>query len=146
MKKMASLFLLLFTVLYSRAQEDKLKIEINNLEQKSRQAIVSKDTATLHKLWSPTFMVNAPNNKVIRGGQAEMVTGGLVSYTSYQGEMEELLVNGDIVITMGHEAVVSAVGNANGGQVIHRRYTHIWKRHGESWLLIARHSSELCHP
>lgn len=146
MKKKILSSILLVNVFCSQAQDDKIKIEINNLEQKSRQAIVEKDTATLHKLWSPIFMVNAPTNRVIKGGQVEMVTGGMVSYTSYKGEMEELLVNGDIVITMGHDSVVPAMGNPNGGQTIQRRYTHIWKKQEKGWLLIARHSSEICRP
>ena len=146
MKNTAILSFLLLSFLFPKAQQDNIRTEINNLEQKSRRAIVEKDTATLHKLWSSAFMVNAPNNKVITGGQVEMVTGGLVSYSSYKGEMEELVVTGDIVITMGHEAVVPAAGSSTVGQTILRRYTHIWKRQGTTWLLIARHSSEICHP
>ena len=137
---------MLFTFFYAQAQDDKIKTEINSFEQKSRRAIVEKDTATLHKLWSPIFMVNAPTNRVIIGGQVEIVTGGMVSYTSYKGEMEELLINGDIVITMGHESVVPSIGSPNGGQTIQRRYTHVWKKQENGWLLIARHSSEICHP
>ena len=91
-------------------------------------------------------MVNAPTNRVIIGGQVEIVTGGMVSYTSYKGELEEVMVNGDFVITMGHESVVPALGNPNGGQTIQRRYTHVWKKQDKGWLLIARHSSEICHP
>jgi ketosteroid isomerase-like protein len=145
MKKKLLSSILLFTFFYALAQDD-IKTEINSLEQKSRRAIVEKDTATLHKLWSPNFMVNAPTNTVLKGGQVQMVTGGIVSYTSYTGELEEILINGDIVITMGHESVVAAMGNANGGQTIQRRYTHVWKKQEKSWLLIARHSSVICHP
>src|SRR6187402_2343767 len=111
MKKKILSSILLLNFYYSHAQDNNIKIEINSIEQKSRQAIVEKDTATLRKLWSPAFMVNAPTNRVIIGGQVEIVTGGMVSYTSYKGEMEELLVNGDIVITMGHESVVPSTGS-----------------------------------
>ena len=145
MKRTIIASLMLFTFLYSRAQADKLKTEINGLEQKSRQAILEKDSATLGKLWSPTFMVNAPTNVVVKGGQVAMVTGGQINYTSYKGEMEEMLVSGDIVITMGHESVVAVMGNRNGGQTIERRYTNIWKRQKQGWVLIARHASEVCH-
>lgn len=146
MKKKILSSILLLNFYYSHAQDNNIKIEINSIEQKSRQAIVEKDTATLHKLWSPAFMVNAPTNRVIIGGQVEIVTGGMVSYTSYKGELEELMVNGDFVITMGHESVVPAIGNPNGGQTIQRRYTHVWKKQDKGWQLIARHSSEICHP
>jgi ketosteroid isomerase-like protein len=145
MKKVIITSALFFTVLFCHAQNDKLKAEINGLEERSRQAILQQDSATLHKLWSPTFMVNSPNNIVVKGGQVEMVMAGRISYTTYKGEMEEMLVSGDIVITMGHETVVPVMGNPNGGQTIHRRYTNIWKKQKEGWLLIARQGSEVCH-
>ncbi|MCW3089514.1 MAG: nuclear transport factor 2 family protein [Ferruginibacter sp.] len=144
MKKIIIPLVLLFTFFFAEAQDEQIKTEINKLEQEGIQAILQKDSATLRKLWSPTFMVNAPNNKVVRGGQVAMVMDGRISYTSYIGEMEQLLVNGDIVITMGHETVVPVIGNPKGGQTIERRYTHVWERKNGSWLLMARHASETC--
>ena len=145
MKKTLVSSALLFVVLCSHAQEDKIKTAIQNLEQKSILAIQQKDSATLSKLWSPTFMVNAPTNMVIKGGQIEMVMSGRISYASFTGGLEQILINGDIVITMGHETVVPLPGSPNAGQTIERRYTHVWKKHGESWVLIARHANNVCH-
>lgn len=145
MKKTLVSSALLFVVLCSHAQEDRIRKEIQALEQKSKQAIQQKDSATLSKLWSPTFMVNAPTNMVVKGGQIEMVMSGRISYASFTGELEQILINGDIVITMGHETVVPLPGSPNAGQTIERRYTHVWKKHGESWVLIARHANNVCH-
>ncbi len=145
MKKLIFPVISLFAFFSSPAQEDKIKIEINSLEQRGVKAILQKDSATLNKLWSPAFMVNAPVNRVVKGGQVAMVMGGQISYTSYTCQMEEMLVSGDIVITMGRETVVPVIGNPNGGQTIERRYTHIWKKQGEGWLLIARHANQVCH-
>jgi Domain of unknown function (DUF4440) len=144
MKRIIASTILLLCCFCSDAQDDKLKAEINSLEEKSRLAILQKDSVSLHKLWSPTFMVNAPTNKVIIGNQVDMVMRGQISYTSYKGVMEEMLVSGDFVITMGHETVVAVMGNRNGGQPIERRYTNIWRKQKEGWMLIARHGSELC--
>ena len=140
-------FTLLITLLSTSgfAQDEQIKSEINSLEQKGIQAILQKDSATLRKLWSPTFMVNAPTNMVVYGGQVEMVMSGKISYTLFTGEMEQLKVIGDIVITMGHETVVPSPGNRNAGQTIQRRYTHIWQRNNGSWMLMARHANEICH-
>lgn len=144
MKKIITASLLLFTFFCADAQDNKIKAEINGLEEQSRHAILEKDSATLRKLWSPTFMVNTPFNMVLRGGEIDMVMSGQINYTSYKGEMEEILISGDIVITMGHETVVAVLGNRNGGQAIERRYTNIWKKGKAGWMLIARHGSELC--
>ncbi|HMK05552.1 MAG TPA: nuclear transport factor 2 family protein [Ferruginibacter sp.] len=144
MKRIIVLSILLLRYFCSHAQDDKLKAEINSIEEKSRLAILQKDSVSLRRLWSPAFMVNTPTNNVIIGNQVDMVIRGQISYTSYKGVMEEMLVSGDIVITMGHETVVAVMGNRNGGQPIERRYTNIWKRQKEGWMLIARHGSELC--
>ena len=145
MKKTILLSFLLLIALCSHAQEDKIKTEIQNLERKCILAIQQKDSATLNKLWSPTFMVNAPTNMVVKGGQIEMVMSGRISYASFTGELEQILINGDIVITMGRETVVPLPGSPNAGQTIERRYTHVWKKHAESWVLIARHANNVCH-
>jgi len=144
MKKIITVSLALFNFYYSHAQDEKIKSEINSLEEISRKAILQKDSATLHKLWSPTFMVNTPINNVLIGNQIDMVLNGQISYTSYKGVMEEILVSGDIAISMGHETVVAVLGNRNGGQTIERRYTNIWKKEKQGWMLIARHGSEIC--
>jgi ketosteroid isomerase-like protein len=146
MKKFIPSALLVFAFVCSYAQNEQIKTEINALEQKGIQAILQKDSATLRKLWSPTFMVNAPTNMVVRGGQVEMVMSGQISYTSFTREMEQLMVMGDMVITMGHEKVVAVMGNRNGGQTIERRYTHVWEKKNGSWLLMARHANDICKP
>jgi ketosteroid isomerase-like protein len=145
MKKLIASSILSMTFFFVHAQDDKIKLEIQALEQKSKLAILKKDSATLRKLWSPTFMVTSPMNLVIKGGQVEMVMSGKISYASFTGEMEQMLVNDDIVITMGHETVVPLPGSPNAGQTITRRYTHVWKKTKDSWLLIARHANEICH-
>ncbi len=40
------------------------EIEIRKLENDQREAFLKKDTATLFKLFSSNFVVNAPTNKV----------------------------------------------------------------------------------
>lgn len=74
-----------------------------------------------------------------------MVMNGQISYTSYKGVMEDMIINGDIAISMGHETVVAVTGNINGGKPVERRYTNVWKKGKEGWMLIARHGSELYH-
>ena len=145
MKKTIFAMIISCTFYCVHAQDDKTRAEINRLEQKSRQAILEKDSLTLRKLWSPLFMVNTPANSVLVGNQVEMVMRGQISYSSYKGEMENIMVSGDVAISMGHENVVAVMGNRNGGQAIERRYTNIWKHEKDGWILIARQASEICH-
>ena len=146
MKKIISLLtsLLLFFCAYS--QNEMIEKEIRNLEEIQAQAIIQKDSATLRKIWSRSFMVNSPRNNVLTGGQVEMVMAGIISYTSYTHDMEKILITGDLVISMGSETVVPVMGNPNGGKTIKRRYTNIYQKENGKWILIARHANEVCQP
>jgi len=117
---------------------------IKSLEEKQVQAILQKDTATLRKIWSPGFMVNSPRNIIVIGGQIERVVEGSLAYTSYTFTMEQMLVQEDMVVTMGSETVIPVIANPKGGQTIKRRYTQVWQKANDSWILIARHANELC--
>ncbi len=144
MKKLISLLSLLFIFLSTYAQNEKIEKEIRELEEKAAQAILKKDSATLRKIWARNFMVNSPRNNVLIGGQVEMVMAGIISYSSYIHDMEKILITGDMVISMGSETVVPVMGNPNGGKTIKRRYTNIYQKENEKWILIARHANEIC--
>ncbi len=63
MKKIILTLLLLSIFFNSRAQTG-VETEIRKLEDEQREAFLKKDTATLFKLFSPDFVVNAPTNKI----------------------------------------------------------------------------------
>ncbi|MEI9910298.1 MAG: nuclear transport factor 2 family protein [Bacteroidota bacterium] len=125
MKKIVSTLLSLLIFISSYSQKA-IEEEMRRLEEKVVQAVLQKDSATLRKIWAPNFMVNAPINRVVTGGQVELVMAGAISYSSYILDIEKILIKGDIVITMGNETVVPVLGNPKGGQTIKRRYTQIW--------------------
>ena len=134
--------LLIFCSTY--AQKATIEKEIKILEEKVIQAVLKKDSVTLSKIWDTGFMVNAPVNRVVIGQQIKMIMSGIISYSSFKAEIEQLLIKEDMVITMGNEIVVPVMGNPKGGQTVKRRFTHIWIKENGSWKLIARHSNEVC--
>lgn len=128
-----------------RAQQNDVAKEINKLEQACVQAILAQDTATLKKLWAADFMVNAPINRVVIGGQVKMVASGFIKYSSFVLENEETMVKGDLVITMGKETVVTLGSNyPTAGLTVHRRYTQVWQKQNGNWVCIARQASNIC--
>ncbi len=143
MKKIVSTLLSLLIFISSYSQKA-IEEEMRRLEEKVVQAVLQKDSATLRKIWAPNFMVNAPINRVVTGGQVELVMAGAISYSSYILDIEKILIKGDIVITMGNETVVPVLGNPKGGQTIKRRYTQIWVKENGRWIAIARHANEVC--
>ncbi len=51
-------------ILFCSYSQNAAEAEIRKLEDAQREAFLKKDTATLFKLFSPDFVVNAPTNKV----------------------------------------------------------------------------------
>lgn len=145
MKKIFIVLAGISCAIHAHAQQNDVAKEISRLEQACVQAILTQDTATLKKLWAVDFMVNAPINKVVIGGQVKMVAAGVIKYSSFVLENEQTMVKGDLVITMGKETVVTLGSNYPvAGKTVHRRYTQVWQKQNGNWICIARQASNIC--
>src|SRR5688500_3465621 len=145
---MKKIIVIVFSLVNSLAaftqNEQQKEAEIREMEAVEAQALLQKDIATLRKIWSPGFMVNAPLNAVSIGGQVELVAAGITSYTSFTRIIEHVLVLKDVVITMGSETVVPSGADPRAGETINRRYTNIWIKEKGKWVLAARHANDIC--
>ena len=145
MKKFVVVLICFFQLQQLFAQEASAEADIRKLEEQERQAVLKKDTAMLRKIWDKHFLVNAPTNRIVLTNDAvarPVITQ--ISYTSFTREIEQVLVRGDVVFSMGSEIVVPAEGSPNAGKEIKRRYTNIWMKQGGVWTLVARHASVIC--
>ena len=70
----------------------------------------------------------------------------MIDYSTYEKVIERMQFQKNIVITMGHETLVSKndTRTAKAGQVYKRRFTNIWMKKNGKWQLIARHASVIC--
>lgn len=117
--------------------------EIRALEERVRLGVLARDTSALREIWAPTFAVNAPANRVAprRAVVFDLLTQGLIHYTSFETTIEFLQVDGPLAVVMGAE-VVRPTGKApHAGETLRRRYTHVWRKDGGTWLLAARHAN-----
>ena len=130
----------------SARQNEALEKTIRQLESAERAAVLHSDVAALEKLWAEDFTVNNPNNQISRGRKEvlERVRAGLISYSSFDREIESVGFYGDTVIVMGLEIVTPTGNNPRAGQAIRRRYTNIWMKRKGEWLLAARHANVIC--
>jgi uncharacterized protein (TIGR02246 family) len=104
-------------------------------------AIATNDFATLEKLWSPSLVVNSPGNRVLtREGVFTAMREGKLKYESGKVSPEAFFVVNDLAVTMGHEELVMANGPM-AGQPLKRRYTDVWQKTGDGWVLIARQAT-----
>ena len=145
MKYLFFILMLFFSCDGIHAQNSETEKTIRALEQKERQATLLKDTATLRELWSEDLMVNSPFNRVVRGGKNTLDRPVITTlkYASFERNIEDVLVKGDLAVSMGNEVVVEMPTSGKPGRTVRRRYTNIWQKENNQWKLTARHANVL---
>ena len=118
------------------------------LDDQMRLAVLRRDIPALERFWSDQLVVNAPNNRVVRGRRAvidDFVRTGIINFSSFERDIEFVRVDGDFVVTMGLETLRARGDSpANGmraGETTRRRFTNIWRREGGTWRLYIRHAN-----
>ncbi|MEP6594915.1 MAG: nuclear transport factor 2 family protein [Ginsengibacter sp.] len=145
MRKLIITNCLFFFGYYLWAQDKNVEADIRDVEQTEVRAVLEKDTVTLKKLWDKDYIVNNPDNKVVLAKPNPVDRPVLQKpRASFTREIEKILINGDIVISMGSETIIPAGDLPKSGQTVKRRYTNIWMKKDGSWKLIARHANEIC--
>ena len=120
--------------------------EIRKIDLAEADAILRNDAAAAEAFYADDIVVNNPRYAVTNGKQAlmELVKSGSIHYSSFVREIETIRFQGETAIVMGKETV-KPDGNAPGaGQTILRRYTNVWTKRNNKWLLIARHANIIC--
>lgn len=117
--------------------------EIRELDAKEAVAMLAADIAALDAIWASGFTVNAPDNTVKSKDQVlGAVRESRIAYSGFERTVERVVVlDDDCVITMGGEIVVPKGDRPDAGQRVARRYSHVWKKAGGSWGLVARHAN-----
>ena len=118
--------------------------EIRGMEEMEKEAILRLDTTTMEKLWDKDLVVNSPGNNVVdKTGGMFALKNGFIHYSSYQKEIEKIMFYGDVSIVMGLETVIPIGVAPNLGKTVKRRFTNIWRQHGNSWTLVARQATNI---
>ena len=146
MKKLTFLSFFLVASVHIYAQDNSVEATVRSLDQQTLQAVLTKDTATLLKLWASDFTVNNPMNQIAKGDRNTLDRPVMneLQYTSFVRNVEHVMVRGDVVLLMGNEVVVPKGKDGAPGRTINRRFTNIWQKQGGEWKLIARHANEIC--
>lgn len=144
--KYLTLFFLIVSSFSVFGQENQITAEIRKLEEMECKATLKKDTAVLSTLWGSDFTVNAPINRVVKGGKNALDRPVInqANYESFDRVVENVLLKGNIAIAMGNELVVNAGNKPVAERTVKRRYSNIWMQENGSWKLIARHANVIC--
>ena len=147
MTKSITTSVLLMLAFTSIAQNNKIEEFIKGLDQKKAYIVAHADTTALMKLLAPEFTINRTTGTIVSGRDKtlELMRHGMVSYDSFSVETEMVLVkNSGLAISMGNEVVVSGGNRDLKGQIVKRRFTHVWIKEGGEWKLFARHANNIC--
>ena len=114
--------------------------EIRKLETVEAKAMLAADIPALERLWAEEYTVNAPDNLVRdRKDVIAAVRAGLIKYTGFERNVEYVGFHGDTAVVMGKETVKPS-GGPDDGKTLDRRYTNVWAKKGDRWLMVARHA------
>jgi hypothetical protein len=121
------------------AQPPGAEAEIRRLEQLEVRAVLARDTATLRTLWDRAYVVNNPDNQIVRA-KADPVDRPVMQRPriAMTRTTELVTFRGDFAIAMGVETVVPGGNLPMAGRTVVRRYTNIWMKLPDGWKLVAR--------
>ena len=126
-----------------------LEARIKLQEQKVVNAILQNDTNALKQLWAPEFMVTNPRNNISPDRNAVLLLqkAGMINYSIFEKVVEQVQVQNNTVISMGHETIVSRtdIPGMKAGQTYKRRFTNVWMKKKGRWQQVARHASIICN-
>ena len=120
---------------------------IKQLDQKNAYIVAHADTVALIKLLAPKFTINRTTGIVVFGRDKtlELMRHGMVAYDSFFVETEMVVVeNSTLEVSVGNEVVVSGGNRKLKGEVVKRRFTHVWIKQSGEWKLFARHANNIC--
>src|SRR3982751_439346 len=116
--------------------------DFHQLEESERRAVLAGDVAAIESFWSPELLVNAPHNRLLVGVDAtlDMVRKGVIDFERFDRIVERVEIDGDMAVSMGGGAIVEKHG-PQAGELIHRRYTNVWRQSDGQWRLRYRHAN-----
>lgn len=139
MKSILTIFLFIGLSLTCIAQSG--KEEIVKLEQIEAEAFAKEDFVILDKLLAQNYKVNSTRNSITRS-KVELfglMKSGKVKHPAIDRYVEEVLIQENVAISMGNETVKTV-----SGQIEKRRFTNIWIKSKEGWILSAAHHNIIC--
>lgn len=127
------------------AADTETEREIRMLENQEVQAILAHDATTLERLWDKSFVVHNPEGRIVTAGASVRERPVLQNMrAAFVREVESIVVNGDVVFSMGSETVTSLSRTTKTEEVTKRRYTNVWMRRDDAWKLVERHANKVC--
>lgn len=126
------------------AQENEVEQTIRDLEKAETVAFLAEDYEGLNRIWHPEFSVNTPLNVIMKTADIQgAMKAGFIRYSFLERNIEQIMLHGQVVVTLGNEVTMPVAGAPMAGQKTTRRYTNIWAQEGQQWRMFSRHASTI---
>jgi ketosteroid isomerase-like protein len=105
------------------------------------KAILSHDAEGVKSVWAEDFVVNSPNNTVLRRDEViAAMSEDLLDYKDFRKNITIVDEKPGAVVIMGYDTMVPLKGPGAGKQV-KRPFTDVWMKRGDTWMLVARQAT-----
>ncbi|MDV3455830.1 nuclear transport factor 2 family protein [Sphingomonas sp. HF-S4] len=115
--------------------------EIGAAYGKLGKAMMAHDASAVRDIWAEDFVVNSPNNTVMR---REDVIGVMerdfLEYRDFHKHITFIGEKPEVTVVMGYDTMIPLKGPGAGKQVM-RPFTDIWAKRSAGWQLIARQAT-----
>lgn len=105
------------------------------------KAMLAHDADGVRTVWAEDFVVNSPNNTVLRREEViAVMERDFLDYKDFRKHISFIGEKPEVVVVMGYDTMVPLKGPGAGRQVM-RPFTDIWARRDARWQLIARQAT-----
>jgi ketosteroid isomerase-like protein len=119
----------------------RMPLEIGAAYGRLGRAMMTKDAAGVRTVWAEDFVVNSPNNEVLRREDViAFMERDFLEYRNFQKHITYIGEKPEMTVVMGYDTMTPVRGPGAGKQVT-RPFTDVWARRSEGWQLVARQAT-----
>lgn len=105
------------------------------------KAMMAHDADGVKTVWAEDFVVNSPNNSVLRRDEViAVMEQDFLDYKDFHKHITFVGEKPEVTVIMGYDTMVPIKGPGAGKQVM-RPFTDIWAKRSAGWQLIARQAT-----
>ena len=120
------------------AQDDVAKTQVEKASSAYVRAVETCDVQALERLQSPALVYTAANDRrMTREEVFQALRADFGKWSLHNTLIQVCQVFGDTAVTTGTEEVRSESGPLAGTSRL-RRFTNVWQRSGNTWVMISR--------